>query len=117
MATRKVGQVKKRKKFGDQSWMHFPLQKKIITKFLLFAVYKYINEFPPEDRIVGLVDLAIYISFFHIILDGPNEPSTNAYDADATTTTTTATTDDVATAATAAANVDATATSSATKCK
>ena len=114
MATRKVGQVKKRKKFGDQSWMHFPLQ--IITKFLLFTVYNYINEFPPEDRIVGLVDLAIYISFFHIILDGPNEPSTNAYDADATTTTT-ATTDDVATAATAAANVDATATSSATKCK
>ena len=93
--------------------MHFPLQ--IITKFLLFTVYNYINEFPPEDRIVGLVDLAIYISFFHIILDGPNELSANAYDADATTTT--ATTDDVATAATAAANVDTTATSSATKCK
>ena len=114
MATRKVGQVKKKRSLVTKVGCIFLCKK----KFLLFTVYTYINEFPPEDRIVGLVDLAIYISFFHIILDGPDEPSTNAYDADATTTTTTAaTTDDVATAATAAANVDATATSSATKCK
>lgn len=112
MATRKVGQVKKKRSLVTKVGCIFLCKK----KFLLFTVYTYINEFPPEDRIVGLVDLAIYISFFHIILDGPDEPSTNAYDADATTTTA-ATTDDVATAATAAANVDATATSSATKCK